>query len=80
VLDGGPDSYEGGGVAASGMPMRMLRADGGRVFRWRRRRADGAGRAGVAIGGRCRHGEESRMWRGPPRCLFWRSTRGEPLG
>ena len=80
VLDGAPDSYDGGGVAASGMLMGMLRADGGRVFRWRRRRADGAGRAGVAIGGRCRHGEERRMWRGPPRCLFWRSTRGEPLG
>jgi len=80
LLDGTPDSYEGGGVAASGMPVRMLRADGGRVFRWRRRRADGAGRAGVAIGGRCRHGEERRMWRGPPRCLFWRSARGEPLG
>jgi hypothetical protein len=50
VLDGAQDADDGGGIAASGMPMVAQRAGGWRVFRRRRHVADGAGCPGCRGG------------------------------
>jgi hypothetical protein len=75
LLDGAQDADDGGGVAASGMPMAAQRAGG-----WRSFVGGGAlptGRVRVAVRGECRHGEERRMWRGlSPLSLAKPSGRG----
>ena len=50
LLDGAQDADDGGGIAVSGMPMAAQRAGGWRVFRLRRRRADGVGCPGCRAG------------------------------
>ncbi len=50
LLDGAQDADDGGGIAASGMLMAAQRAGGWRVFRRRRRLADGAGCPGCRVG------------------------------
>ena len=50
VLDGAQDADDGGGIAASGMLMAAQGAGGWRVFRRRRRLADGAGCSGCRVG------------------------------
>jgi hypothetical protein len=50
VLDGAQDADDGGGMAASGMLMAAQGAGGWRVFRRRRRLADGTGCSGCCAG------------------------------
>jgi len=76
LLDGAQDADDGGGIAASGMPMTAQRAGGWRSFVGGGALTMGRG-VRVAVGGECRHGEERRMWRGlSPLSLAKPSGRG----
>ena len=76
VLDGAQDADDGGGVAASGMPMAAQRAGGWRSFVGGGALPTGRG-VWVAVRGECRQGEERRMWCGlSPLSLAKPSGRG----